>query len=92
VVSTASFAAVAALTFCSFSLVGQVMVEKARRDGIRATTRARGAANQVAEARLEIQKLVSPAAVDEWATVNGFVPVDAAPMAKAVPQIGSLPR
>jgi hypothetical protein len=88
--TSACFVAVSAITFCSLSLVGQVMVEKARRDGIRASARARAAANQVAELRGNIQALVSAGGIEAWAIEQGFIPVDALPVAKAVPPHGTI--
>ena len=93
VISTAvSFATIAAVTFCSMSLVGQVMVEKARRDGIRASGRAREAASRVAELRTQVQDVMSPGAIEAWALQQGFVPLDALPVAKAVPPHGPITR
>jgi hypothetical protein len=54
------------------------MVEKARRDGIRATAHARQSARDVAELRAEVQDLSSARSIDDWAAGNGFIPTDSA--------------
>lgn len=92
VASAASFALIAGVTYGSMSLVGQVMVEKARRDSIRSTRNARAAANEVAQLRIDIQTLVSPGGVQAWALDKGFVSVDTLPVAKVVTQNGPITR
>lgn len=90
VAQTASFLVVAGLAFSTCSLVGQVMVEKARRDGIRASDRARIASRDIAALREDVQDLSSSQSIDDWATANGFVPTDSAPKTVGVTQIVAL--
>ena len=86
VAQSASFVVVTGIVFSTFSLMGQVMVEKARRDGIRASERARSASRDIAALRQDVQNLSSSQSIDDWATSNGFVPTDAAPKASGVTQ------
>lgn len=86
------FVLVTGITFSSLSLVGQVMVEKARRDGIRASQRALTASREIATLREEVQDLSSSQSINDWATANGFVPTDAAPKAAGVNQVVALNR
>lgn len=63
------------MTLCIFlcsSLAGQVMVEKARRDGLKATSRAKDAGKAESLLRAQIQELTSTAAVDAWAQTHGY--------------------
>jgi P2-related tail formation protein len=64
------------VTFSAFSLAGQVMVEKARRDGIRAAQRARAASGEISALRLRVQALTSSSSIEQWAVTNGFTPAD----------------
>jgi len=83
----ASFAAVTGITFFACSLAGQVMVEKSRRDGMRATARARQTSRDIAELRTQVQELASSRSIDEWAAANAFIPTESAPKATGVNQI-----
>ena len=89
---TVSFVVVAGIAFSTFSLMGQVMVEKARRDGIRASERALSASRDIAALRQDVQDLSSSQSIDDWATSNGFVPTDSAPKTPGVTQIVALNR
>jgi hypothetical protein len=71
--ASVSFIIIAGLTCFAASLIGNVMVEKARRDGIRSMERARFAARESAALREQVQALTSPKAIDDWAKANGFV-------------------
>ena len=81
------FLGVTAVAFSAFSLAGQVMVEKARREGISATARAQSSARDIADLRAEVQDLSSSKSIDDWATANGFVPTESAPKATGVVQV-----
>lgn len=77
--SRPSFAAAATLfvfiggaTFFASSLVGHVMVEKARREGIAAHTRAADARKEVGVLRARIDQATSLGAVEQWARSHGF--------------------
>jgi len=59
------------------SLSGQVMVEKARREGLSAVTRAKDAVKEEAMLREKVQALTRASAVDTWAEENGFVAPEA---------------
>jgi hypothetical protein len=59
--------------FFSSSLAGQVMVEKARRDGIRATERLKAAAKEEAILRDRVLSMTRESAITAWAQENGFV-------------------
>lgn len=83
----ASFAIVAGISFSTLSLAGQVMVEKARRDGIRATSRARQTSREIADLRAEVQDLGSSRSIDDWAAANGFIPTESTPQIAGVSQI-----
>lgn len=85
-----SFVLVTGVAFSSLSLAGQVMVEKARRDGIRATARARQSSRDIAAIRADVQELTSSRSIDEWAAANGFIPTESAPKAIGVVQIAAL--
>jgi len=60
--------------FFASSLAGQVMVEKARRDGLRAVERNKAATKEVALIRESVQALTSSTAIQAWAERNGFIP------------------
>ena len=86
----ASFAIVAGISFSTLSLAGQVMVEKARRDGIRATARARQTSREIADLRAEVQDLGSSRSIDDWAAANGFIPTESTPQIAGVSQIAAV--
>ena len=88
----ASFAIITGIAFSTFSLAGQVMVEKARRDSIRANARARQASRDIAELRGTVQDLASSRSIDEWAAANGFVPLESVTRALGAPQIAAIPN
>lgn len=73
---SAALALFVVAVFFASSLAGQVMVEKARRDGLRAVGRAREAAKEVALLRDKVQAMTQASAVDNWAQENGFVSPD----------------
>jgi hypothetical protein len=74
----ASFTVMTGIAFSTLSLAGQVMVEKARRDGIRATYRARQTSREIADLRGQVQELSSSRSIDDWAAANGFIATDSA--------------
>ncbi len=49
------------------------MVEKARREGIRAVERNKDAAKEVALLRDKVQAMTRSSAIDSWAEINHFV-------------------
>lgn len=92
VANAVSFIALASVTFCSVSLAGQVLVEKARRDGISASARARTASLEIAELRQRVQDLTSSRSIEEWAATNAFAPTEATPQTQGVNQLVALHR
>lgn len=70
------FMIVAGVAYLVSSLSGQVMVEKARRDGISASRRAEDARKVVAELSKRLDALTSLGAVDEWARNHSFLAPD----------------
>lgn len=72
-----AFGALSLAVFFSSSLAGQVMVEKARREGMRAVQRAKDATKEEALLRDKVQALTRESAIDAWATANGFVALEA---------------
>lgn len=68
-----SFAIVAAAVFIGSSLFGQVMVEKARREGLQAIERARAARRAESVLRQEVDGLGSLGSVEAWAASHSFV-------------------
>lgn len=84
------FVVLSACTFSAVSLAGQVMVEKARRDSISATARARTASREIAELRQRVQNLNSSSSIEDWAATNGFIPTESTPKAEGVNQLVAL--
>ena len=68
----ATFAIIVCCAFIASSLLGNVMVEKARREGLRAAERARDARKAEAVLREQVDSLMSLAAVEDWATAHNF--------------------
>lgn len=71
------FGVVALATSAASSLAGSVMVEKARRDGIRAVERSRDARAAEAVLRTKVNELTSLSAIQDWAYSHGFEAPDA---------------
>jgi hypothetical protein len=86
----AGFTVIAGIAFGTLSLAGQVMVEKARRDSIRAAARARQSSRVIADLRGDVQALTSSRSIDEWAAANGFIPTDSAPKATGVIHLAAI--
>ncbi len=79
------FIFVGGAAFFTSSLVGHVMVEKARREGIWARARAADARKEVSVLRARIDAATSLGAVEVWARSHGFeAPVGLAPAAGGV--------
>lgn len=70
------FSVVAFCTYLASSMAGQVMVEKARRDGIAAQRRATDAKRTEGGLRSRINELTGFTAMDTWALGHGFVAPD----------------
>ena len=70
----ASFVIIAGIAFIGSSLSGNVMVEKVRREGLRAAERAREARKSEAILRQQVDILSSLGSVDDWAAAHGFTP------------------
>ncbi len=68
-----AFAAIAVVVFGASSLGGHVMVEKARRDGIRANQRLRAAMSAQTTLARQIEALSADKDLIVWAKRNGFV-------------------
>ncbi|MFI5386469.1 MAG: hypothetical protein ACHQ50_10160 [Fimbriimonadales bacterium] len=73
---SAVFCMLSLCTFYGSSLAGQVMVEKARRDGISAVQRAKEAVKEDLLLRSQVQSLTRASAIDAWAEENGMVSPD----------------
>jgi hypothetical protein len=69
----ALFGVVTLSIFFSSSLAGQVMVEKARRDGLHAVVRAKEATKEEAMLREQVLSMKRSSAIDTWAQENRFV-------------------
>ncbi len=69
---SAAFCLVAIATFMLSSLVGHVMVEKSRRDGIAALTRMRLAKKAESELSEQVYALSNGDAVQSWAAEHGY--------------------
>lgn len=86
----AGFCMIMGVSFGAVSLGGQVMVEKARRDDIRATERARQTSRDITELRGEVQDLASSRSIDDWAAANGFVQAMPSIKATGVSQVAAV--
>jgi len=64
-------------SYAASSLSGQVMVEKTRREGIVASSRAQLAQEKEKTLRTQIDDLLRPSSIESWAMENGFVLNDA---------------
>jgi hypothetical protein len=71
-----AFATIVASTYLVSSLFGQVMVEKARREGISAVARASDARKMEAVLTRRLDSLTSLTSVDQWAKTHNFFPPD----------------
>jgi hypothetical protein len=71
-----AFFLIFALTAAASGLGGQVMMEKARREGLRAKERAAAARSAEKLLQNRLEELTSVASVQEWATANGFEAAD----------------
>ncbi|HVL38055.1 MAG TPA: hypothetical protein VM328_01570, partial [Fimbriimonadaceae bacterium] len=67
----------ALLSFLASSLCGNVLMEKARREGLAASSRARDARRAEASVRRQVDALTSLGATETWAVANGFAAPDA---------------
>jgi hypothetical protein len=65
---------VVAATYVGSSLGGQVMLEKARHDEIRAIARAESAKKMEDAVQSRIDQVLRPDAIEAWALSHGFVP------------------
>ena len=74
---SALFGALTLSVFFASSLAGQVMVEKARRDGMHAVQRAKDAVKEESLLREQVQSMTRSSAVDTWAQEHGFVAPEA---------------
>lgn len=72
-----AFLLVTLVAFGASSLAGHVMVEKTRRDGIRATQRLKAAVTSQLVLAKQIDALSNPAELERWARQSGFVAPDA---------------
>ncbi len=70
------FSVVAFSTYLASSMVGQVMVENARREGIAAQRRANDAKRTEGGLRSRINELTGFTAMETWALGHGFVAPD----------------
>jgi len=71
-----TFAFVASCAFLVNGLSGNVMVEKARREGIDAAQRTRQARVMQATLQRQTSSITSLNATEEWALASGFVAAD----------------
>ncbi len=65
---------VSCVTWFLMILLGNSMMENARREHIRAQSRANAARQDVARLHRRAERLASMAAIDEWARAKGYVP------------------
>jgi hypothetical protein len=72
------FAFFASAAFLGTTLGGHVMVEKARREGIRAVERSFAASRDATSLRQRVEVLTSEKSIEDWARLNGFVASDLA--------------
>ncbi|MCU0317614.1 MAG: hypothetical protein MUC92_13595 [Fimbriimonadaceae bacterium] len=80
------FGFVALLSFGFSVLLGNSMMEHARREGAKVTIRAKQARSDVARLRQTVDRQVTMAAVDDWARGRGFLsPYDVPPSEDLVP-------
>jgi len=70
---------IATLTFALSSLSGHSMMEKARRDYVRAVDRSRAAKQDLALQRERVDRLCTMGAIERWAVSRGFTPPVGAP-------------
>lgn len=73
IAKVATFVILAGLSFIASSLSGHVMVEKVRREGLRAGERAREARKAEAVLRQQVDALSSLGSVEDWAAAHNFV-------------------
>jgi len=66
------FGLIAAVVYVASALTGNVMMEKARRDGILAQERARAARAAEGALRESIDEMTSLDALNDWACAHGF--------------------
>lgn len=71
-----TFVVLSSVTYLGSSMAGQVMVEKARREGIVAQRRAREAKRSEAGLRSRINELTGFTNLESWATAHGFIAAD----------------
>lgn len=69
---TLAFGLLFGLTYGASSLLGQTMMEQARREGLQARERAQTARKDVAVLRQRVERLVGMRSVEQWATVRGY--------------------
>jgi hypothetical protein len=67
-----AFLFIAGCSYAASSLIGQTMLEQARREGLRASERAAMARKDVAALRQRIERLLGLRSVEKWAEVRGF--------------------
>ncbi len=70
------FVVLGSVTWSASSLMGQVMAESARREGIRAQARASVAMKTESALRQEVDQLTSDESVEAWAQSHGMVALD----------------
>jgi hypothetical protein len=70
------FLVISSATYLASSMAGQVMVEKARRDGIGAQRRASEAKRAEVSLRARINELTGFSNLDSWAVAHGLVASD----------------
>ncbi len=64
-----------ALSYGASTLLGNSVMESARREAGRAESRARVARDETARLQRRLDRLTSPQSVASWARLRGFVPV-----------------
>lgn len=88
----AVFSTLALVSFMVNSMAGNVMVEKARREGIQAAQRTREARNVQAALTRQVMALSSADASADWARSRGFVAPDQAGISSGTPTRVALNR
>jgi hypothetical protein len=73
------FISISILTYAGASLAGNILLESARNEAIQASARTRIARMEVASLRQRVDEMTSMRAVQDYASVRGFVAIDGSP-------------
>jgi hypothetical protein len=73
------FISISILTYAGASLAGNILLESARNEAIQASARTRMARMEVASLRQRVDEMTSMRAVQDYASMRGFVAIDGSP-------------